>query len=448
LKRKFFLTSFIFIISIAFTTVFVTSFYFAQEREWLVDQQIEAIASGLLANELKDAQMAQMDDIIADALFDQPRTILLNIYDKDQKIIYQNLNSQNILGDETPPLTEKLFSYESDDHTIRFLNFPLSANKMLQVGLLLDQQELQWWAMNRRILVLMAIILAIVLVWAWIQARILVKPLEDVSFYIHSLASNVEKNSPHPSIPSSLKKMMAGKKDKEIQQLWDSLNSFRNAVDTKIKLTKTTVAQMAHELKTPLTIIRNTYELLLSKKSEEQVQDKKMINDAIDETDRLNTTISRFLEWSRFESTESNSTIHAIKLAPLIEEILSSTNKAYPELSYEFEQTEQLQILTNLEDLRQLVRNLVDNAYKYSNEKIIQVQLNKNELTIKNNSLPIPEKVFQRLGEPFNSGKIEGKKSIGLGLAWIISICKRNQWRFTFNYDNSIAIAKIIFPPS
>jgi hypothetical protein len=94
LKRKFFFTSFLFIISIAITAVLVTGFYFSQEREYLIDQQIEAIASGLLANELKDAELTQMDDIIADALFDQPRTILINIYDKEKKIIYQNLNSQ------------------------------------------------------------------------------------------------------------------------------------------------------------------------------------------------------------------------------------------------------------------------------------------------------------------------------------------------------------------
>lgn len=425
--------------------MFVTGFYFSQEREWLVDQQIEAIASGLLANELKDAQMAQMDDIIADALFDQPRTILLNIYDKEKKIIYQNLNSQNILGDETPPLDQKLFTYESDDHTVRFLNFPLSANKMLQLGLLLDQQELQWWAMNQRIVILMGIILGIVLIWAWIQARILVKPLEDVSFYIHSLASNVESNSPHPAIPQSLQKMMAGKKDKEIQQLWDSLNYFRSAVDTKIKLTKTTVAQMAHELKTPLTIIRNTYELLHSKKTEEQAQDKKMISDAIDETDRLNVTISRFLEWSRFESTDNSTTIHATKLAPLVEELLVSTNKAYPNLKFTLETEGQFQVFANLEDLRQLIRNLIDNAFKYSSEETISVELREHILIIKNKSLPIPEKVFQRLGEPFNSGKLEGNKSVGLGLAWISSISKRYQWQFSFSYVDNEVQAQVIF---
>ncbi len=445
MKRKFFFTSFLFIISIAITAVLVTGFYFAQEREYLIDQQIEAIASGLLANELKDAELTQMDDIIADALFDQPRTILINIYNKDKKIIYQNLNSQNILGDETPPLDQKLFTYKSDDHTIRFFNFPLSPKKMLQLGLLLDQQELQRWAMNKRIIVLMGLILAIVMIWAWIQARILVRPLEEVTFYINSLGSNVEKNAPTPTIPPTLQKMMAGKKDKEIQLLWDSLNYFRNAVETKIKLTKTTVAQMAHELKTPLTIIKNSFEFLQTKLSPEEELQRKMIKGAIEETDRLSATISSFLAWSRFESIDDKKEIHALKISTLIEEIVNSINKAYPEQKYTIDAKDSFQVFANPEDLRQLLRNLIQNAFKYNSAETIAIYLEGETLTIENESLPVPEKVFERLGEPFNAGKIDGNKSIGLGLAWVSSICKRYQWSFHFQYENGKTHCSISF---
>lgn len=445
MKRKFFFTSFLFIISIAITAVLVTGFYFAQEREYLIDQQIEAIASGLLANELKDAELTQMDDIIADALFDQPRTILINIYNKDKKIIYQNLNSQNILGDETPPLDQKLFTYKSDDHTIRFLNFPLSPKKTLQLGLLLDQQELQWWAMNKRIIILMGLILAIVMIWAWVQARILVRPLEEVTFYINSLGSNVEKNAPTPNIPPTLQKMMAGKKDKEIQLLWDSLNYFRNAVETKIKLTKTTVAQMAHELKTPLTIIKNSFEFLQTKLSPEEELQRKMIKGAIEETDRLSATISSFLAWSRFESFDDKKEIHALKISTFIEEIVNSINKAYPEQKYIIDAKDSFQVFANPEDLRQLLRNLIQNAFKYNSAETIAISLEGETLTIENESLPIPEKVFERLGEPFNAGKIDGNKSIGLGLAWVSSICKRYQWSFHFQYENGKTHCSISF---
>lgn len=445
MKRKFFLTSFLFIISIAITAVLVTGFYFAQEREYLIDQQIEAIASGLLVNELKDAELTQMDDIIADALFDQPRTILINIYDKEKKIIYQNLNSQNILGDDLPPLDQKLFTYESDDHTIRFLNFPLPPKKVLQLGLLLDQQELQWWAMNKRITILMILILAIVMIWAWIQARILVRPLEEVTFYINTLGSNVEKNSPAPTIPPTLQKMMAGKKDKEIQLLWDSLNYFRNAVDSKIKLTKTTVAQMAHELKTPLTIIKNSFEFLQTKLSTEEELQNKIIKDAIEETDRLNTTISSFLAWSRFESIDDKKDIHALKIGTLTEEIVNSINKAYPEQKFTIESTDNFQVFANPEDLRQLLRNLIQNAFKYNSADTINIFLKDESFIIENESHPIPEKVFERLGEPFNAGKIDGNKSIGLGLAWVSSICKRYQWTFHFLYENGKTKSSVSF---
>lgn len=445
----------------------VTGFYFAKEREWLLDQHIETIASGLLANELKDAELSEIDDIIADTLFDQPRTILLNIYDHKKNLIYQNTNSQNILGSDLPPLTGKLFTFISDNHKTRFLNLELPNHKILQVGLLLDKQMSQLWAMNKRISLLLVCMIVFILTVAWILANILVRPLQELTTYIHTLASNVEKNTSTPTpLPPMLERLKRNR-DKEIRYLWESLNYFRKAVESKIKLTKTTVAQMAHELKTPLTIIRNSFEFLQvrEKKRSDENREKvkppetfrssdqqftpnqenpmaekliaeKLISDAIEETDRLNVTISRFLEWSRYESIDSSTDIHALKLSTIVNEILQSVSKAYPEHQFilNFDPREENQVLAHPEDLRQLVRNLIENAFKYSSDQKIIVTINKEWLIIENSSPAVPEKVFQRLGEPFNAGKTDGNKSIGLGLAWVSSICKRYHWDFEFVY--------------
>lgn len=450
MKRKFFLTSFVFIVFVVVTTVLVTSFYFSKEREQLLDQQIEAIASGLLANELKDAELSEMDDIVANMLFDQPRTILLNIYDRYSKLIYQNSNSQNILGKNLPPLKEKIFTYEYDEHKLRLLNFPLPNQKTLQVGLLLDQQMSKVWDMNQRIFLLLVIMIFFVLIMAWMLAQTLVRPIEEITFYIRSLTSNVEKNTidKHLMHPI-LQKMMKKKGNEEIQFLLESLNYFRVAVEAKIKLTKATVAQMAHELKTPLTIIRNSLEYFQIKKIKLADEESKIISEAIDETDSLNTTIGSFLEWSRFESLDSDSDIdiHALKLSNIVTEIHQSVNKAFPNHTCSLEVINEIQVLANPEDLKQLIRNLIENAFKYSLDKKISIIIKENYLLLENNSNIIPEKVLQRLGEPFNSGRIDKikYKGIGLGLAWVFSICKRYHWIFNFHHANGKTSAQITF---
>ena len=444
MKRKYFITSFLFIITIATATFITTSFYFAKEREWLLDQQIEAIASGLLANELKDAELSEMDSIVAAALFDQPRTIIVNIYNKNNQLIYQNTNSKNILDDDLPPLNENLFTYESLDHEMRILNFKLPSKKTLQVGLLLDQQMSQLVEINQHMFMLLGIIVTLGLLLTWIQANILVRPIEELTAFINYQTSKVEIDTPHRPTTSLLPRS-SKKPDDELQLLWNSLYYFKNAVETKINLTKTTMAQMAHELKTPLTIIRNSFEYFQLQKEFSKSIDPHMITDAIDETDRLNTTISRFLEWSRLESSAKDQNIHANKLSEIIDETIQSFQKIYPLHNCVYEKMIDIQIFANHEDLRQLVRNLIENAFKYSFDKIITITIRGNKFILENAALPIPEKIFSHLGEPFNAGKVDGSKSIGLGIAWVCSICKHYQWDFDFVYKDGKAITTITF---
>ncbi|MBF0208292.1 MAG: HAMP domain-containing histidine kinase [Oligoflexia bacterium] len=461
MKRKFFLTSLAFIVFIVVTTLLVSGLYFAKERRRLLDQQIEGIVSGLLANGLKDAELTEMDEIVASALFDHPRTILLNVYDTNHKLIYQNVNSQNILGDDLPSskerLKEKLFTFESDGHKVRFLNFILSTKKVLQVGLLLDQQLSHLWEMNQRILFLLVIIMLLTTAVAWMLAKILVRPLEEITSYVHTLAINIERNSSvRPPLSQKLQSMTSGRNKNEIQILWDSLNYFRSAVETKINLTRATVTQMAHELKTPLTIIRNSLEYLQIKKITSELSEQKLIVDAIEETDRLSATIGSFLDWSRFESFDKKADIHALRCTSVVESVLLSVSKAFPAHSYQWNFSYDIQLFANPEDLRQLISNLVDNAFKYSIDKSIGILLKDNKLTIENCSLPVPEIVFQRLGEPFNTGKISGARSgnggiegsIGLGLAWVCSICNRYNWSFEFSHVEGKTVAMVSFASS
>jgi len=444
LKRKYFITSFLFIITIATATFITTSFYFAKEREWLLDQQIEAIASGLLANELKDAELSEMDNIVAVALFDQPRTILLNIYNNKNQLIYQNVNSKNLLDDDLPPLNKNLFTHETFDHEIRFLNFKLPTKKTLQVGLLLDQQMSQLVEINQHMFILLGIIVTLGLLLTWIQANILVKPFEELTSFINYQTSKVELDAPRRSLTTPIS-LHPKKTHDELQILWNSLYYFKSAVETKIKLTNTTMAQMAHELKTPLTIIRNSFEYFQLQKELLKSIDLNIITDAIDETDRLNTTISRFLEWSHLESSVKDQNIHVNKLSEIIDETLQSCAKIYPFHTYIYDQLTDIQVFANHEDLRQLIRNLIENAFKYSSDKTITITLKSNKLILENPALPIPDKIFSHLGEPFNAGKVDGSKSIGLGLAWVCTICKHYQWIFDFTYKEGRIIASITF---
>ncbi len=131
------------------------------------------------------------------------------------------------------------------------------------------------------------------------------------------------------------------------------------------------VANVSHELKTPLTSIKGFVETLLEgaiDDKENSINFLKIINN---HTDRLNTLINDLLDLSHIESKEIVLKKEKFIIAKLVDEIMlgfkSQAKNKGVEISSELPQG--LEIFADKSKIEQVFANLINNAIKYNKEK-------------------------------------------------------------------------------
>jgi len=215
----------------------------------------------------------------------------------------------------------------------------------------------------------------------------------------------------------------------EIGELSGSLKSMTQAIYARIDAIESFAADVAHELKNPLTSIRSAAETLTIAKSPE-AQEKLMavIQKDVARMDRLITDISNA---SRLDAELARQVREAIDMTKLIDDIVSMyagmTKEGAVGVVYE-KPVQAIYVLGNPAALGQVVRNLIDNARSFSepggevrlflkgptqSDEFVQILVDDDGPGIPPESL---EKIFTRFYTKRPKGAAFGNNS-GLGLA-------------------------------
>jgi two-component system phosphate regulon sensor histidine kinase PhoR len=129
------------------------------------------------------------------------------------------------------------------------------------------------------------------------------------------------------------------------------------------------IANISHELKTPLAAIRGLIETLIDDKQMDEETHERFLKKVSTQSTRLNTLVSDLLTISRLESDEATKDFHPLDfreplseslrtLKPVAESKRLTLEHAMPEMPVE--------IIGDNEALREVVDNLVGNAVKYT----------------------------------------------------------------------------------
>lgn len=190
------------------------------------------------------------------------------------------------------------------------------------------------------------------------------------------------------------------------------------------------VANVSHELKTPLTSIKGFAETLKFVKDEET---REKFLDIIDkEAERLTRLINDILVLSNIENNLIVD-MDEFEPSPVIEEVINIMRKSAVNrnIKLEFNNTNSERILGDRDKFYQLGLNLIENAIKYSKDTggLVEVlSYNKDEyycLRIKDNGIGIPKEDISRVFERFyRVDKSRKKGGTGLGLAIVKHIVK------------------------
>ncbi len=184
------------------------------------------------------------------------------------------------------------------------------------------------------------------------------------------------------------------------------------------------VANVSHELKTPLTSIKGFSETLKFVKDEETRN--KFLDIINEESERLTRLINDILTLSSIEQTKTlkHEEIDVGKETEKIYHLLAPKAES-KNVKLNLMQDEPFIILGDIDNYKQLVLNLVDNAIKYTRENgEVNIKLDKYNddlrLVIQDTGIGIPEKHLNRVFERFyrvDKARDRAMGGTGLGLA-------------------------------
>jgi len=208
------------------------------------------------------------------------------------------------------------------------------------------------------------------------------------------------------------------------------------------EIKNTSVAIVAHELRTPLASMRMLVDTLREGRYRNEHQLREYLDLIAGENDRLRRIAENFLTFSRLErglqalalEAVAPHTIAALAIAPF------SARLTAPGCTFTMEVAESLpEIRADREAFTQVLANLIDNALKYTgDEKRIALRARKDgamiAFTIEDNGIGIPPGERRTIFEPFHQVDqrlSRTREGAGLGLAIVRRIVKAHGGEIT-----------------
>ena len=226
--------------------------------------------------------------------------------------------------------------------------------------------------------------------------------------------------------------IVSGNADNEIAQLTNAFNKMLSRLGTNFAEQKQFSANAAHELRTPLAVIRTRLEVLGKSNTVEIEEYKDTIAMITTQIDRLSHVIDVLLEMTELKSAEK--TDH-ISLADMVEEILYDLAAIAEARGITVVQTAgNAEIIGNDTLIYRAIYNLIENAIKYNRDggKVIiaiEAQENLAVVRISDTGSGIEKSEWEHIFEPFfriDKSRSRSMGGAGLGLALVREIAKEH----------------------
>ena len=303
----------------------------------------------------------------------------------------------------------KFFTYKKDDNFYIKLLYPFDLKKKRFIQIIRNinfERELLYSIIFKNLFILAIPGFLLMLIYSLVVSKSLLKPI----LQINKKLSNMDENS----------LTQIDKKDLPIEfhSLSDSINSLTNRIETYVKFKKELFIGAAHELKTPLAVMKLKNEVTLRKKREPEVYEE-TLQLTVKQIDDMNKMISSILDIGRAEGAQFEQTVEL----DLVEYMKKKAND-YRMLSAQkniiitfFSNVNHLETSMQVTLFNQILQNFVQNAIKFTpDDKSIAIRLKKTKekivITVTDEGTGIDEKVD--LFAPFK--RFGNQSGVGLGL--------------------------------
>jgi signal transduction histidine kinase len=207
-----------------------------------------------------------------------------------------------------------------------------------------------WW----QLLAAGAISAFIALVLARFLARGMTQPLRDMAQAARRMARG------------DYRQRVSVRSRDEVGQLAEAFNRMAGEMEGLERLRRELVANVSHELKTPISALRARLENLLDGVER---PDRELLSAMLQQSERLSRLVDQLLDLSRLESGDVPLSIEPVPLAPLVDEVVAEVRVARPDRSLVVRNevpADLPPLRADRERIHQVLFNLLDNAFRFT----------------------------------------------------------------------------------
>ena len=230
----------------------------------------------------------------------------------------------------------------------------LDTNHMLIIDSRLTPVEPAVMAMKYQILYISLIVVVLAIVVALLLSRTISKPIIAIN------------NSAKLMADGNLDVEFKGKGYLEITELNNTLNHTIEELKKSETLHKELIANVSHDLRTPLTLISGYAEMMKDLPDEKTEENIQVI---IDETKRLSLLVNDLLNLSRIQSRTEELNLEEFDITELLINIVDRQNKFFENTNVKINlilSSTNIIVNADIKKIEQVIYNFISNAINYS----------------------------------------------------------------------------------
>lgn len=300
-------------------------------------------------------------------------------------------------------ITYTTYKKRKDHFIVLYYPFDLSKDKYIKISKNINSSRSMLTKISNNLFLLSLGGLIMVILYAFTVSKTLLRPIIEITEKLSNMNENYLTQIDKKALPV------------EFHALSDSINSLTNKIQTNVKFKKELFIGVAHELKTPLAVMKLKSEVTLMKERESEKY-KETLKLQINQINDMNKMISSILDIGRQEGAQFEQPVDL----DLVSFMQRKTND-YRMLSSEkrititfYSNVNSYNVFIQATLLNQIIQNLVQNAIKFTpKDKFIAINLEKfketAKITVKDDGIGIDESIdlfapFKRVGNQSGAG--------------------------------------------
>lgn len=282
---------------------------------------------------------------------------------------------------------------------------------------------------RKELLIITIIIVILSLILAEIISNIISNPIKKISKEAKKIATgnfNINFNN-----DSNIE---------EINELTTTLNYAKEELNKTEELRQDLMANISHDLKTPLTMIKAYAEMSIDLHNNNEEKRKQDVEIIKEEVERLTNLVNDILDLSKMQSKVDELNIEEFDLVELVENILKRYEVLKEKENYNFifkHNKKETKVKADKKKIEIVIYNLINNAINYTgsdNKVTINIEDKKEiKLEIKDTGKGIKEEDIPYIWDKYYKNKKKHKRNLigtGLGLSIVKNALELHKFKY------------------